>query len=149
MSYPCVLSAKYVAIAWVISVCYQRHVAVVFITLKFMGLFSIETRIATQFSMTSRIENEAMNAAAISLFTGHFLKFERCFCSKTDHFTGQFGCKYDRACIWDQIAYYFIKFRKVWMLESDSFNNEILAGETVLGAWSSPILHIGRSFNTK
>ncbi len=71
------------------------------------------------------------------------------FLLKNWPFYGQFGCKYDRACIWDQIAYYFIKFRKVWMLESDSFNYEILAGETVLGAWSSPILHIGRSFNTK
>ncbi len=34
------------------------------------------------------------------------------------------------------------------MLESDSFNHEIFAGETVLGAWSSPIVHIGRFFQT-
>ncbi len=35
------------------------------------------------------------------------------------------------------------------MLESDSFNHEILAGETVLGAWSSLMLHMGRFFNIK
>ncbi len=55
-----------------------------------------------------------------------------------------FGHKYDRACIWNGIIYNFINFRKVWKLESDSFNHEILAGDTVAGAWSSPIVQKGR-----
>ncbi len=63
-------------------------------------------------------------------------------------FYRQFGCKYGQACIWDGIVYHFINFRKVWTLESDSFNHKILAGEMVLGARSSPILLICRFFWT-
>ncbi len=55
------------------------------------------------------------------------------FLLKNQPFYVQFGHKYDRACIWDGIIYHFINFGKVWTLESDSFNHEILAGETVLG----------------
>ncbi len=58
-----------------------------FIRLNFAGQFSIET----QLSMTSHGENEAVNAAGFSLFSGHFVKFEWCFCSKTDHFTSNLG----------------------------------------------------------
>ncbi len=38
--------------------------------------------------MMSHSENEAEIAAAFNLFTGHFVKFEQCFCSKTDNFMG-------------------------------------------------------------
>ncbi len=41
--------------------------------------------------MTSCSENKAVNAAASNLYTRHFLKFEQCFCSKTDNFTGNLG----------------------------------------------------------
>ncbi len=37
--------------------------------------------------MMSRSENEAVNAATFNLLTRRFVEFERCFCSKTDHFT--------------------------------------------------------------
>ncbi len=62
-----------------------------FISLNFADLFSIETRISTHFSMTSHGENEALNAVTFHLFTGHFVEFEQCFCSKTDYFTGNLG----------------------------------------------------------
>ncbi len=32
-----------------------------------------------------------MNAATFNLLTGHFVEFEQCFCSKTDHFIGNLG----------------------------------------------------------
>ncbi len=62
-----------------------------FINLNFVALLSmlsIIAEITTQFSMTSRSENEAVNAATFNIFTKHFVEFERCFCSKTDHFSG-------------------------------------------------------------
>ncbi len=41
--------------------------------------------------MMSLSENEAVNATAFNLFTGHFVKFGLSFCLKTDHFTDNFG----------------------------------------------------------
>ncbi len=43
---------------------------------------------STQLSMMSRSENEALNTTTLNMFTGTFVEFEWCFCSKTDHFTG-------------------------------------------------------------
>ncbi len=56
------------------------------VSLNFTRLFRIETRISTQLLVMSHGENEVVNAA-FNLFTGHFVKFEQCFCSKTDHLT--------------------------------------------------------------
>ncbi len=53
------------------------------------------------------------------------------FFIKNGPFYGQFGHKYDRACIWDEIVYNFINFKKVFTVESDSFNCEISADEPV------------------
>ncbi len=38
--------------------------------------------------MMSHSKNEAVNADSFNLYTRHFVEFEQCFCSKTDHFTG-------------------------------------------------------------
>ncbi len=38
--------------------------------------------------MMSPGENESVNAVAFNLFTEHFVKFDKCFCSKTDHCMG-------------------------------------------------------------
>ncbi len=62
-----------------------------FISLNIVCLLSIASRISTQLSMTSSSDNEALNAATFNIFTRHFVEFERCFCSKTDHFTGNLG----------------------------------------------------------
>ncbi len=61
------------------------------ISFNFGDLLSIEARISTQFLMMSHSENEAVNAATINMFTRHFVEFERCFCSKTEHFMGNFA----------------------------------------------------------
>ncbi len=42
-------------------------------------------------AVTSHGKNEAVNASAFNLFTGHFVEFEQCFCSKNDRFTANFG----------------------------------------------------------
>ncbi len=47
-----------------------------FIGLNFAGLFRIEARISTQLCMTSRGENEAVNAIAFNLFIRQFVEFE-------------------------------------------------------------------------
>ncbi len=41
--------------------------------------------------MMSHSKNEAVNADSFNLYTRHFVEFEQCFCSKTDHFTGNLG----------------------------------------------------------
>ncbi len=100
------LYATYVGTSCHILVCYWRHMSPYlvlsqyaigyifhhnFISLNFADLLSIEQRISTQLSMTSHSENEALNDAAFKMFTGHFVEFERRFCSKTDHFMGNLG----------------------------------------------------------
>ncbi len=70
------LSVTYVITSHPIPVCYRQHVLPClvispsaisdichcsFVSLNFAGLLSIETRISTQLSMTSRSENEAVN----------------------------------------------------------------------------------------
>ncbi len=47
-----------------------------FISLNFAGLLLVEARISTQLLMMSHGENEAVNAGAFNLFTGHFDEFE-------------------------------------------------------------------------
>ncbi len=118
-----------------------------FISLNFAGIFSIATRISTQLSMTSRNENEVECCC--------FQFVYRTFCEVWAMFLLKNTIL---GAIWEQMQssmylrwnciYHFINFRKVWTLESDSFNYEILAGETALGAPSSPILHISRFFWT-
>ncbi len=62
------------------------------ISLNLMGLLSI-VAISTQFSMTSGSENESLNAVTFNMFTGHFVEFVQCFCSKTDNFKGNLSTR--------------------------------------------------------
>ncbi len=62
-----------------ISMCICHHS---FISLNSAGILSIAAKMSTQLSTMSRSENKDVNAAAFNMFTGHFVEFEQCVCSK-------------------------------------------------------------------
>ncbi len=97
--------------------------------------------------MMSCSKNEAVNSTAFNLFTRHFVEFEQYFCSKTDYFTGNLGANMIEH-VSEVELYIFLSTLEKFECWNLSFNHEILAGETMLGAWSSPIVHIGRFLQT-
>ncbi len=158
-----VLSVTYIAMLHLSIECYGRHMLLYlvlsvcaindichhsFISLNFLRLLSIVAGISTRFSMTSHSENVALNAITFNMMTRHFMEFVQSFCSKTDHFTSNWGTNMIEHCIWDGIVYNFSNFRKVWWLEPDSFIHTISVAETIQCARSFQIVHIGRLFWT-
>ncbi len=137
-SYPCVLSATYIAIPCAISVCCRQHMSPLFYQFEFCG--PIQHRDIDFYTAFDGITwwEWGFECCCFHFVYRTFCAVWMMFLLKNWPFYLQFGCKYDRPCIWDGIIYHFINFRNVWKLESDSFNNEILAGKTIVGAWSSP-----------
>ncbi len=90
-SFHCMLLATYV-IYFVLCPCAIGDICHrCFISLNFAGLLSILVIISTQFTMTLHSENDSLNAVTFNMFNGYFLEFVQCFCSKTYHFTGNWG----------------------------------------------------------
>ncbi len=100
------LLVTYVTASRVSTTCYRRHISPYhvlstcaisdkcchsFINLNFVGLLRRVAEISTQFSMMPHSESEAMNASTFNMMTGHFVEFERRFCSKPVHFTANLG----------------------------------------------------------
>ncbi len=78
---------------------------------------------------TLYVEKDPENNMLLSTCLDILWTLNNVFCKiKTCSFYRKFWHKYDRACIWDGIIYHFINFQKVWILESNSFNQEISAG---------------------
>ncbi len=121
-----VLLATYVAMSHPIPVCYWQHIspylvlslcsACSFISLNFMGLFSRDMDFDTAFDDVTQWE-WGWDCCCFQFVYRTFCEVWTMFLLKNWQFYGQFGRKYDRACICDGIVYHFINFRKVWTLE--------------------------------
>ncbi len=82
-------------------------------------------------------ENEASNAATFNMFTGHFVEFERCFWSKTDHFMVNLGTNVIEH-VSEMELYNISSTLEKFECWNQSFNYEISADEMVVGVQSSP-----------
>ncbi len=87
---------------------------------------------SAQFSMMSSARMRLCRGTTFNKVTRHFGKFVQCFMN-----LGANMIKHAS----DMELYDFTYFRKVFRLESDSFNHEISANEMVVGAQPSPIVH--------
>ncbi len=78
-----------------------------------------------------------MNGDTFNLFSGHFVEFEQCFCSKTDHFTGNLGANTIEQ-VSEMELYIILSTLEKFECWNQSFDHEISVDEMVVGTRSCP-----------